>query len=338
MALRSSLPFAVAGPDSSISVVLAALVATVIQREVAAGAPICSAPALIAMSLTTGLTGLLLCILGFTHAGRAIRFVPYPVIGGFLGATGWLMFTGAVQVVTEEQFVFYTLGDFASTAVLAKIAPGVVVAIALFVLLRRFRNPFVLPAVLLTAFVSPIDPVGERHLARGRASDGWMFSLSSAAALSLPWKAEPLHSFPWAAAAALAGDVLAVMFVTIDDISAQYHRHRDRHPREADVERDLKVLARQCGDRGLGGYASCTSLSRSILVRTAGATSRLAGLTVAAISAGVLIADPAFLGYVPKFVLGGLFCISAPISLSMADPSSRRLLPIEYLSLIAIAR
>ena len=51
---------------------------------------------------------------------------------------------------------------------------------------------------------------------------------------------------------------------------------------------------------------SCTSFSRSILVRTAGATSRLSGLTVAAISAAVLVADPSFLGYVPKYVLGGL--------------------------------
>src|SRR6202050_454805 len=36
VALRSSLPFAVAGPDSSISVVIASLVATVMQRLVAA--------------------------------------------------------------------------------------------------------------------------------------------------------------------------------------------------------------------------------------------------------------------------------------------------------------
>src|ERR1700728_302898 len=37
VALRSSVPFAVAGPDSSISVVLAALVATVVQRLLPTG-------------------------------------------------------------------------------------------------------------------------------------------------------------------------------------------------------------------------------------------------------------------------------------------------------------
>ena len=109
VASRSSLPFAIAGPDSSISVVLAAMVATVVQRLAQSGAdPLI--PTLVALALTTVLTGLLLCILGFTHAGRAIRFVPFPVIGGFLGATGWLMITGAMQVVTDQRPMLANIG------------------------------------------------------------------------------------------------------------------------------------------------------------------------------------------------------------------------------------
>src|SRR5271170_587123 len=51
VALRSSLPFAIAGPDSSISVVIAAMVATVAQRIVAHGTSDLLGPVLIAMSL-----------------------------------------------------------------------------------------------------------------------------------------------------------------------------------------------------------------------------------------------------------------------------------------------
>src|SRR5271163_5037916 len=53
VALRSSLPFAVAGPDSSISVVIAALVSIVVQRLVATGSTDLLAPTLIIMSLAT---------------------------------------------------------------------------------------------------------------------------------------------------------------------------------------------------------------------------------------------------------------------------------------------
>ena len=154
VALRSSLPFAVAGPDSSISVVIAAMVATLIQRLAAHGGTDFLVPSLIAMSLTTALTGLLLCVLGFTHAGRAIRFVPFPVIGGFLGATGWLLITGAMQVVTDQKPVLANLGAFADGAIAAKLGATLIVAVALYLALRRSKSPFTMPGVLLAALAA----------------------------------------------------------------------------------------------------------------------------------------------------------------------------------------
>jgi sulfate permease, SulP family len=89
VALRSSLPFTIAGPDSSTSVVTATLVAAFVEWLVANGAADhVLAPTLFLLALSSALVGILLCGLGLAGAGRAIRFVPYPVIGGFLGATG----------------------------------------------------------------------------------------------------------------------------------------------------------------------------------------------------------------------------------------------------------
>src|ERR1700676_1162156 len=135
VALRSSLPFAVAGPDSSISVVIFALVGTVLQRAAAGGDTDLLAAAIIAMALATALTGLLMCVLGFTHAGRAIRFLPYPVIGGFSAAPGWFLFPGPTGVVSTQPATFANLGPFASAATGAKLAAGAAVAIILHVLL-----------------------------------------------------------------------------------------------------------------------------------------------------------------------------------------------------------
>src|ERR1700687_6225051 len=133
VALRSSLPFAVAGPDSSISVVIFALVGAVLRRAAAGGDTDLLAAALIAMALATALTGLLMCVLGFNHAGRPIRFLPYPVVGGFLGATGWLMVTGAIQVVTDQQTTLANLGTFADAMTGTKLAAGAAVAVILHV-------------------------------------------------------------------------------------------------------------------------------------------------------------------------------------------------------------
>ena len=340
VALRSSLPFAVAGPDSSISVVIAALVATVMQQLVAAGSTDVLAPALIAMSLATALTGLLLCVLGFTHAARAIRFMPYPVIGGFLGATGWLMVMGAIQVVADQRATFANLGAFADTAIAAKLGAGAAVALALHVLRRQSKSPFVLPGVLLTAFaVTHISVVLSGSTLSAAQASGWMFNPQPAAGLTLPWKPTALHDFPWASLPSLAGDALAVMFVTISTLLLNTTGIEIATHSEANIERDLKVLGiANVLTAALGGYVSCTSFSRSILVRTAGATSRLSGLTVAAISAAVLVADPSFVGYVPKYILAGLlFYLGSDLVYQWLLHSSRRLLPMEYLSLIAIA-
>ena len=340
VALRSSLSFAVAGPDSSTSVVLAALVASVIQRVIASGGTDLLAPTLIALSLTTALTGLLLCVLGFTHAGRAIRFVPFPVIGGFLGATGWLMITGAMQVMTNRRPTLATIQNFLDAGTVAKLAPGALVAITLYVLLRRRKNPYILPTVLTAAFVvTHLVLLGSHTTLADAQAGGWMFQLQPAAGLTLPWKWGALRSFPWSALPAMSADLLAVMFVTITTFLLNTTGIEIATRNEADVERDLKVLGlANIVSGAFGGYVSCTSLSRSILVRSAGATSRVAGLTVAAVSLVVLIVDPSFIGYVPKFALGGLLLyLGADLVYQWLIQSSRRLLPLEYLSLLAIA-
>ena len=340
VALRSSLPFAIAGPDSSISVVIAAMVATVTHRIVAHGGGDLLEPTLIVMSLATAFTGLVLCILGFTHAGRAIRFVPYPVIGGFLGATGWLMITGAAQVITDQPLALTNIGGFFDFGIAGKLGAAVIVAVTLHLALRRSKSPFILPGVLLAAFAVTylVLPLTGLSMADAQA-DGWMFRQQPVAPLTLPWKAGALHGFSWTSLPSLAGDLLAILFVTISTLLLNTTGIELATRSEANIERDLKVLGlANLLTAAVGGYVSCTSLSRSILVRTAGATSRLSGLTVAAVSAAILIADPSFLGYVPKYILGGLLIfLGSALVIQWMIKSARQLLPLEYLSLIAIA-
>jgi len=340
VAWRSSLPFAVAGPDSSVSVVMAAMVATLVQRLALHGGAELLAPTLIALSLTTALTGLLLLLFGVTRAGRAIRFVPFPVIGGFLGATGWLMIAGAVQVVTNERPSIVNLAAFGNIAIIGKVAAALAVALALQFAFRRSKSPFIMPGVLLSGFVATYVVLLVTGYSVTAAQDlGWMFQPQLAAGLASPWQPQALHSFPWTALPALAGDVLAVMFVTVINFLLNTTGIELATRTEANIERDLKVLGfANIITAALGGYVSCTSLSRSILVRTAGATSRLSGFTVAAISAAVLIADPSFLGYVPKYVLAGLLMfLGAGLVYQWLIQSARQLLRVDYLSLLAIA-
>jgi sulfate permease, SulP family len=340
VAWRSSLPFAIAGPDSSISVVLAALVATLASYLLAHGATALLGPALIALSLTTAGTGAALWALGFARAGRAIRFVPYPVIGGFLGATGWMMVTGAIQVITNQKVTFDNLGAFASGPTAAKIVAGVAIAVVLHAATRYKQNTYILPVVLIAATVLThlaLLSVGA-SLAQAQAT-GWLFSPQPAGHLTLPWKLDELGHFPWAAVPSLAGDAIAVIFVTAITLLLNTTGIEIATRTEANIDRDLKALGfANIVTAALGGIVSCTSISRSVLVRLAGATTRICGLTVAAICAALLLIGPGILGGVPKYVLGGvLLFLGSGLLYQWLVRSSRQLPLPEYLSLLAIA-
>ena len=88
--------------------------------------------------------------LGVARAGGAIRFIPYPVIGGFLGATGWLMMSGAARVITDHGLNLSGMDSLLQPLALAKLGAGAVIAIALYLCLRgRSNNPYVVPGILL---------------------------------------------------------------------------------------------------------------------------------------------------------------------------------------------
>src|SRR5262249_10479778 len=244
VALRSSVPFSIAGPDSSTSVVTATLVAVFAQWLVANGATDHALePTLILMALSSALVGLLLCGLGLGRAGRAIRFVPYPVIGGFLGATGWLMVSGASQVITDLRLAVANIHALLSPVSLSKLAAGAAIAVSVYFGLRFFRNPLALLGVILAG-------VAGAHLAllvmgisiTDAQAGGWLFKPETAVALKLPWNLQELSRFPWQALPSVAGEIIAMMFVTVISVLLNTTGIELETRHEADLERELKAV------------------------------------------------------------------------------------------------
>jgi sulfate permease, SulP family len=341
VALRSSLPFTIAGPDSSTSVVTATLVAAFVEWLVANGATDhVLEPTLLLMALSSILVGILLCGLGLARAGRAIRFVPYPVIGGFLGATGWLMVSGASQVITDMRLTASNIDALLSAASLSKLTAAAAIAVSLYFGLRRFGNPLVLLGLILAG-------IAAAHLAffatglsiTDAQAAGWLFKPEAAVALTLPWHFDELSRFPWPALSYLAGDIIAMMFVAVMSVLLNVTGIELESRHEADLERELNAVgSANLLSASLGGYVTCTSLSRTALNYEVGGRGRLSGLTVAAISGLVLATGSGFLAYVPKYVLGGLLLYSGLYLLYrwLLD-SWRNLSRVEYISLAGIA-
>ena len=340
VALRSSLPFMIAGPDSSTSAVTAALCAALAQQMISRGeAGDLIGPALIIIAFGSGISGLFLSFLGLARAGRAIRYIPYPVIGGFLGATGVLIVTGAIQVMTGHKFALGSLNELAEPSAVYKIWAGVVIAAVLLIARTRYKSPFMLPMVLTGGVILfyLVLAVTSTPIADAQQA-GWMFDRPSAVGFSIPWTYDSLSRFPFAAMPSLLGDLLAVMFVTTISALLNTAGIELATQREANLNRELNTLgAANMLSSIFGGYVSCMSLSRSTLAHAAGARGRLAGMTVAVIAALMLVVDPAFLAFVPKSVLGGLLLfMGLDLLYRWLLVSARRLMLIDYLSLLAI--
>ena len=340
IAVGSSLPFAISGPESSTAAMTGILASSMVERMLAVdpSAPVLPA-VLITLAVTTILTGVVLCCFGMTRMGRAIRYVPYPVVGGFLAATGCLILLGAVRVITGQPLEFATLSHFSDPLILEKLAAACAMAVVLYMTWHRSRSTFGLPAILIGGIVAAHVVFWLSGLSAADAqAAGWTFEPPPSVTIMLPWSVAGLSHYPWKILAELSGNLIAVMFVTASSALFNTTGVEVATNREANLERELNVTGIANILSGLlGGYTGCISISRSVLNFNAGGTGPLAGLTVAAISLLMLIFAPVLLGYMPKFVLGGLLIYLGADGLHKWIVQSRlRLSLTDYLSLLVI--
>ncbi|HEV3464933.1 MAG TPA: SulP family inorganic anion transporter, partial [Actinomycetota bacterium] len=97
--------------------------------------------------LVTVLCGVLFLVIGRFRLGGLIRFVPYPVVGGFLAGTGWLLFKGGINAATGMQVHLHNadqLVEFQLSHLLPALAFGVILLIAV----RSIQRPLVIPAAI----------------------------------------------------------------------------------------------------------------------------------------------------------------------------------------------
>jgi len=179
IALGSSLPFAIGGPESSSAAVTAILASSLVERMAVSDTTAPQlAPVLITLGLSTIVTGIVLCGFGVTRMGRAIRYVPYPVVGGFLGAVGCLLLLGAIRVITGERLQLATLDRFAKMVTLSELAAACAMALVLYLTWHRSRSTFGLPVILIGGIVFA-------HVAF------WFAGISLAEAQAAGWTFEP---------------------------------------------------------------------------------------------------------------------------------------------------
>jgi SulP family sulfate permease len=307
VALVSSVPFAIGGPDSNATAILAIMGATLAAALGAAGlAPGQVATAVIWMLAISAVgTGLIVLALGALRWGRLVRLLPYPVAGGFLAGSGFLVLAGAFKVLTGQALEWSGLGAISAVPPLAW-ATTLPVAVALLVLPRLVRHYLVVPGIIVAGialfYAGLALSGGTLEAAR---EGGLLVRPLDAPALALSWTIPPAEA--WSALLGEWRSFLAMVVVVIVTILLNAAGLELATRREVDLDRELRASGLASLASGLaGGMVGYLSVSRSLLNLQAGAASRLAGVWTAILCAGVAFAFTPVVFYVPRPVLAGL--------------------------------
>src|SRR6266446_10193286 len=264
IALGSSLPFAIGGPESSTAAVTAILASSLVERMALSDTTAPQlAPVLITLGLSTIVTGIVLCGFGVTRMGRAIRYVPYPVVGGFLGAIGCLLLFGAIRVITGERLQLATVDRFANMVTLSELAAACAMALVLYLTWHRSRGTFGLPAILIggIVFAHVAFWFAGISLAEAQAA-GWTFEPPPHVSLMLPWRPHEISRYPWYTLPDLLANMIAVIFVTATSTLFNTTGIEVASQREANLERELNVTGlANILSGAFGGYTGCISVS-----------------------------------------------------------------------------
>ncbi len=310
VALTTTLVPADAGPDTPAVAVMSVLAGTVAAGLAAKGADAETMVinVLVAISVSTFLTGALLFGIGGLKLGQWLRFVPYPVIGGFLAASGCLLITGGVEVITGNNLTLSPSSWLAVGEPLYAPQVGVGLAFAaVIVLLKRWMDDYLALPVTFILFLIFMNVILLGFVTEPETQNAWY--LQAVGALQLWWPLEAIaeHDIDWAVMARSSAEIGAVCGVTAISMLLDVSSLEVARQKSADLDKEFRtngfanVLASV-----LGGVAGNLSLNNSLLLQQAGAVTRISGVSVAIVCGLVLFAGADIGSFVPKAILGGM--------------------------------
>jgi sulfate permease, SulP family len=296
------------GSIQDVSAAVLALIAAGIVARLGPDDPRTFLTVVLAIGLTSIVTGGTFFLLGSVRLGDLVRFVPYPVVGGFLAGTGWLLFKGGMGVMTGTSLTTASASRLFTVDVATRWIPGLVVAVTVLVLLRLFAHFLIIPAALLGSVVLfyLVVPLSGSSIGQAQTA-GWLLGPLPGGQFWHPWMTQALGHASWGAIASQAGNIATVVVIALLTLLLNASGIELLMNRDVDLNRELRAAgAANLVSGAAGGVVGFHALSLSALSVISGARSRVVGLTSAVACGAVLLFGTSLVAHLPRFVLGGL--------------------------------
>ncbi|MEX0965373.1 MAG: SulP family inorganic anion transporter [Pseudohongiellaceae bacterium] len=260
---------------------------------------------IVAIMVTTTFAGLFLLLLGRLKLGNLVRYIPYPVTGGFFAGIGYIFIQGGLTVASGRDADLASITD---PQFIQLVTPAVVLALCL-IIGKMFRdNRLSVPGILLLSVLLFYGVLALTGISREQAAANGLLPIIESAGTLVPifhW--EYLEQVKWMAIWEQFGGIVVVallssMMLLLDVSGIELIAKRDLNP-----DHELEVMGYTNVVNGiLGGFPGVHDASDTALVDRLGGKDRLMGIVNAFLVAAAILAGTEFMELVPTFLLGGL--------------------------------
>ncbi|MGI9622916.1 MAG: SulP family inorganic anion transporter, partial [Acidimicrobiales bacterium] len=302
--LKSQFRGVVALPQDTPTAVLAVVVVSLVSApDETATSEELFATILAMIVISTLSIGLIFWLVGRYRLAVLGQYVPYPVVAGFLAATGWLLFKSSFAVMAGVAFDFGDLESWWSVRELW--LPGVVMAVVLFILTQTFASGFIVPVVVACSTIGYHIVRIAGGTSRDEAiADGWLLE---------PLPNEPLveavdpADVQWSAITDEAFGLATVAIVALIGVLLNLTALGSTLDQETDVDREMRIAGlSNVGAAAFGSIVGFHYVSLSTLGRSMRGNGRLVGVVVGLCCLTAALVGAGALAFVPQFVLGGM--------------------------------
>jgi SulP family sulfate permease len=308
VAFSSSMPGLMAGPQDSPAAILG-LAAVAISAAMAAAPEVAKFITVVAtVMLTSILSGLLFLLMGGFKLSRFIRFIPYPVVGGFIAGTGLLLVRGGLGVMLGTTLDMANLRLLAQSNELWLWLPGTIFGILLLIASRRFSHFLTIPIMLTGAVIIFYVAVGLSGLTMAEVREmGLLLGPFPQGALWRPLNLSLFSLVDWGVVAGQASNIAAAAILSMVGLLLNTSALELIARKDIDMNRELTSTGMANIAGGLAGSSvGFHYLGISAIPLRARVFSRLVGVFAALVTVLALLFGASLLSLIPTPVVGGL--------------------------------
>ena len=329
----------VLGTAQDVPAAILGVAAVSVSSSLPAAAPETFLTVTLLIAVSSVLVGACFLLLGTLHLGNLVRFVPYPVVGGFLGGTGVLLVEGSIGVMSGSSFSLVEIARLASDGSVVRWLPGVAFGVLLLVLVRRGVSFVAIPALFLaavTAFYGIIF-VGGASLADAQAG-GWLLGPFPEGGLWRWWITDAVSSVDVSAIGSQASTITTLALLSALSLLLNATGIELVTGRDTDLDRELRAAGVANVVAGIGGgLPGYHALSFNALAQRMGVPAGPTGLISAGVCGLALLAGSSVLSLIPRAAIGGmLLFVGLVLAVEWIHDAWFRLPHAEYAILLVI--